>query len=305
MVYHEKRNVNGKVQNYLVYNKRNKDSWTKKSKFIGTGKIPQEKVSKLKEEFEKELISSKKYKHLSKSQIEEIESSKQKYNKKIKELDKEEFEAFEKSFFTELTYNSNAIEGSSLSLEDTSLVVNENLVPKGKTIREIYETKNHAEAIEFLNNYKGELTESFILKIHSLILKNISERFAGVYRKTDVKIFGSDVKFPNSSIVPQLIKNLIYWYNKNKKDYHPFELATLTSMKLVSIHPFIDGNGRVSRLIMNLILKNNSFPWINIYNKQREEYLKATRKANNESYSEIILFLIKTINQNLKDFNFI
>jgi len=179
MVYHEIRIVNGKKQNYLVSNRRSNGKFIKKSKFVGIGDISKKKIEELKKEYEKELFLSNKYEFLSKEQVNEIEDAKQIYNKRIKELNKEEFEKFENSFFTELTYNSNAIEGSSLSIEDTSLIVNENIAPEGKTIREINEAKNHIKALEFIKNYKGDFSEEFILKLHSIILKDISERFSG------------------------------------------------------------------------------------------------------------------------------
>jgi len=305
MVYHEIREVNRKKQNYLVYNKRGDDKWVKQSKFIGTGDISKEEVRKEKKKFELELILNRTYKHLSKEQVEEIEKLRQIYFEKVDKLSKEEFERLEHSFFTELTYNSNAIEGSSLSLEDTALDVDEHLAPKGKSVREIYEAENHVKAIKFMKSYKGELNEGFILKLHGLILKDISESFAGRYRESEVKIFGSAVKFPQSVIVPKLIKGLVYWYNKHKKEYHPFEMAVIFSMKFVSIHPFVDGNGRMSRLLMNFILKKNKYPWINVYMKQREDYLKAVRKSNDEDYLIVLDFMITTLRENLKEFGFL
>ena len=179
MVYHEIRIKNGEKQNYLVYNSRENGKWLKKNKFLGYGNISKEKIKKLKRKFELELITNINSNNLTRKQIIEIEALKQTYNKNIKKLNKEEFEVFERSFFTELTYDSNAIEGSSLSLEDTNLIINEGLVPKGKTLREINEAKNHIEAINFINEYKGDLNEIFILNLHSIILKNISENFAG------------------------------------------------------------------------------------------------------------------------------
>jgi Fic family protein len=303
MVYHEIRSVNGKKQNYLVYNKRENGKWIKKSKFIGNGNITKEKAEKLRKDFEKELIFNRKYQYLDKEEVKEIEELKQLYNKKIKEFSKEESEKFENSFFTELTYDSNAIEGNSLSLEETSLVVNENIVPEGKTLREIYEAKNHIKALKFLKEHKGDLNENLILKLHSIILDNISERFSGKYRKSSIRIAGSTFKPPTPEKVPQLIGNLIYWYKKNKNKFHQFELAILISMKFVTIHPFIDGNGRVSRLIMNFLLSKKDYPWINIYNKQRQKYLQAVRKANDEDYSLIFKLLFNILKQNLKDFD--
>jgi Fic family protein len=303
MVYHEIREVNGKKQNYLVFIKREAGKIVKKSKFIGTGNFSKQEIDKLKKEFELEVIGNISSDNLTKKQILEIEKIKQIYNEKIKTLSKEEFEKFEETFFTELTYNSNAIEGSSLSLEDTNLILNEGLVPKGTTLREINEAKNHKLAINFINKYKGDLDELFILKIHAIILKDISENFAGKYRETSVRIFKSDVNFPDASKVPQLVKNLVHWYKINKNKMHPFEIAVLFSIKFVSIHPFIDGNGRTSRLIMNFLLKKKKYPWINIYMKQREDYLKAVRQANDEDYKPILEFCINALEENLKSFN--
>lgn len=302
MVYHEIREVNGKKQNYLVFIKREDGKIVKKSKFIGICNFSKQEINKLKKEFELEIISSIDSKNLTKEQILEIEKLKQVYNKKINSLSKEEFEKFEETFFTELTYNSNAIEGNSLSLEDTNLILNEGLVPKDKTLREINEAKNHKLAIDFINNYKGDLDELFMLKLHARILKDISEKFAGKYRETSIRIFRSDVNFPDASKVPQLVKNLVYWYKINKNKIHPFEIAILFSTKFVSIHPFIDGNGRTSRLIMNFLLKKRKYPWINIYMKQRTDYLKAVRQANGENYKPILEFSINTLKENLKSF---
>ncbi len=305
MVYHEVRLVNGKKQHYLIYNKRDNGKWIKKAKFIGSGEIKRGKITGLKKNFERELIIKRKYKYLTNKEVIEIESLKDIHNEQIKELKKEEYERFQKTFFTELTYNSNAIEGSSLSLQETSLVINEGIVPEGKTLREIYEAQNHLEALNFVKKYQGDLNEEFILKLHSIILKNISERFAGRYRTTSVRIFGSDIKFPPSKKIPQLVKNLMYWYKKNKNKYHQFELAMLVSMKLVTIHPFIDGNGRISRLVMNFLLSKKNYPWINIYHKQRQIYLQAVRRANDANYLLITPFLITTLKENLRDFGMI
>src|SRR3989344_5314434 len=186
MVYHEIRKVNGNKQNYLVFNSRENGKWVKKSKFIGTGGISKKEIERFREEFKIEIMGEKVSENLSMEQILEIEKLKKIYHEKINSLSKEEFEIFENTFFTELTYDSNAIEGSSLSLEDTNLILNEKLVPEGKTLREINEAKNHLEAIKFLGSYKGDLNELFILRLHAIILKDISGRFAGRYRENPV-----------------------------------------------------------------------------------------------------------------------
>lgn len=296
--------VNEKRMNYLIYNQRDKGKWKKTSRFIGNGDLQKSEVDRLKKKFEIEL-KVKDYEYLKKEQVLEIEQLKEIYNKSIKKLSKEEFVKFERSFFTELTYNSNAIEGNSMSLEETSIVINENLSPDGKTIREIYEAKDHIKALDFIKNYKGDINELFILKVHSIILNDISEHFAGRYRENPVRVIGSDFKFPSPEKIPQLIRNLLYWYNQNKRGMHALELAVIFSMKFVSIHPFVDGNGRVSRLLMNFILQKKKYPWINVYNKQRQKYLGAVRKANEENYEIILKFLIETIKENMINFEFL
>src|SRR3989338_10658475 len=219
MVYHEVRKVSGKEQNYLLWNRRENRKWIKKSRFIGFGKFSQQKINELKKEFENEIIINKKYLFLSLEEVTTLETLKEKYFRKIKTMHEEEYLQFEQSFFTELTYNSNAIEGSSLSLEETDFVINKNIVPEGKSLREIYEAQNHVEALRFLKEYQGDLNEKLILILHSIITKNVLDRFSGAYRKTQVRIFGSNVAFPPADKVPQLIKNLIYWYKKNKNKY--------------------------------------------------------------------------------------
>lgn len=305
MVYHEIREVNGKKKNYLIHNKRKDGKWVKKSKFIGDGGISKEKISTLKKKFEMELLANKDYKYLVKKDVEKIERLKEIYNKNIGKLEKEEYSKFQETFFTELTYNSNAIEGSTLSLQETLMIIEKGIVPEGKSLREIHEAKNHYEALNFLKNHNGDLNEELILKLHLIVTKNTLGRFSGKYRQTSIRVFGADVKFPPASKVPELIKNMLYWYKKNKNKYHQFELATIVSMKFVTIHPFLNGNGRVSRLLMNFLLSKKNYPWINVYNKHRQKYLEATRKANDEDYSLIFPFLIKTLEMNLKDFNII
>ena len=203
---------------------------------------------------------------------------------------------FNEWFFTELTYNSNAIEGSTADKRETAMIINEGIVPKNISLRELNEAKNHKKALEFLVSYRGDINETLIKKLHWILMENIDER-RGKYREVPVFILGSDVKLPDHKDVPRLMKELIAWYKQNKNS-HPVELAALLSMKFVSIHPFTDGNGRVCRLLMNYILKKNNYPEINIYVKNRNNYLRAVRAANDEKYAQIIDFLVRTLKKN-------
>ena len=297
MVYHEIKAKGGKRYNYLVRNIRHGKGWKKARKYIGEGIISHVRLGEEKEKFQNE---TQKHAYLTGEQIKVIGNIKNRFDAYLKEGGKSGLENFKEWFFTELTYNSNAIEGTSLGLRETSLIINEGIVPKNATLREVDEARNHKDALEFLLRYNGEVNESLILKLHSIILKNIDENNAGKYRRVPVFIVGSDVKFPHHSRILKLIRDLIKWHKINKKTMHPLELAALFSMKFVSIHPFVDGNGRCSRLLMNYILKRNSYPEINIYVKDRNNYLKSVRMANDEDYAMIIDFLFKTIMKNYK-----
>ena len=296
MVYHEIRKRKNVLYNYIVHNIRENGKWKKKSKLIGKGKISGKIIDKEIDDFKSKMnnyISGENYK--------KIEDIKNKFHEYLKKGGKSVEENFKEWFFAELTYNSNAIEGNTLSLKETSMIINENIVPKSSNLRDVYEARNHKEALEFLKDYNGDLNEKLILKIHSFILKNIDDKNCGNYRKVDVFISGEpDVRFPKPDQISKLMKEFIIFYKKNKRKYHPFELASIISVKFVSVHPFVDGNGRVSRLIMNFIMKKFGYPEINIYFKDRQNYLRAVRKANDGDYGLIIDFLIKTIILNYK-----
>src|SRR3989344_5575133 len=296
MVYHEIRRKGKILYNYIIHNFRENNKWKKKSKFIGKGKLSRSKIEKEINKFKLNM-----YKHISEEDYKRIERIRDNLHNYLKKGGTGAETNFNEWFFTELTYNSNAIEGNILSLRETSMVINENIVPKGVNLRDVYEARNHKNALEFLKYYKGDLNEGLMLKIHSFILKDINDDNAGKYRKVNVYIRGEpDVVFPNSDRTPKLMKDFISFYKKNKNKYHPLELAAISSMKFVSIHPFIDGNGRVSRLIMNLIMKKFKYPEINIYFKDRQNYLRAVKKAHYGDYNLIIDFLIKTMEVNYK-----
>ncbi|SFL33780.1 Fic/DOC family protein [Gracilibacillus orientalis] len=179
----------------------------------------------------------------------------------------------------EWTYHSNAIEGNTLSLMETKMVLEEGLTIGGKQLREHFEAINHAEAIDYIDeNVSGQshLDEPLLKSIHALILKNIDDKNAGVYRSINVKISGSEHMPPHFLQVEQKIKNLFEWYKHAKNKLHPVELAALFHFKFVYIHPFVDGNGRTARLLMNFILMQAGYPpaIVKAENEQRLNTIK-------------------------------
>nr|WP_237582184.1 Fic family protein [Pontibacillus yanchengensis] len=163
----------------------------------------------------------------------------------------------------EWTYHSNAIEGNTLSLVETKVVLEEGLTIGGKQLREQFEALNHAEAIDYIEEQIGKevpIDESLIKNIHSLIMKNIDDANAGAYRSINMRISGSEHQPPHFLQVQQEMKELLRWYEKNRKELHPVDLAALFHFKFVYIHPFSDGNGRAARLLMNLIPMEFGYP---------------------------------------------
>ena len=184
-------------------------------------------------------------------------------------------------FKIELTYTSNAIEGNTLTRQETALVVEKGLTVGGKTLREHLEATNHVTALEWVYNAVQKktdtITEKDLLYIHELILKGIDDNNAGHYRSVPVRIAGSTVVLPNPIKVPDLMAELIKWIQSTK--LHPVELAAEAHYKLVTIHPFVDGNGRTARLLMNLILMMNSYPPAIIRTTDRLAYINSLEKA--------------------------
>lgn len=170
-------------------------------------------------------------------------------------------------FALKYTFESNRIEGNTLTLQETQLVVNEGITIGGKSMREHLEAINHNEAIDFISNMlvgNEEISARNLLDIHRLILKSIDNENAGRYRTVQVRISGSEHVPPDALIVPQMMDDFFAHYKKQKKILHPILLAAEMHERLVTIHPFIDGNGRTARLIMNFILLQYGYTIANL-----------------------------------------
>ncbi|CEN33575.1 Fic family protein [Capnocytophaga cynodegmi] len=182
---------------------------------------------------------------------------------RLNELRALQSEKVVKALEIEYTYESNKIEGNTLTLQETALVIEKGLTIGGKTLNEHLEAVNHTHAIDFIKEIaKGNepITERLITEIHALILKGIDNSNAGRYRNVPVLISGAKHVPPQPYAVPLEMEKLMQWYNDNKDTLHPIELASEMHERLVTIHPFIDGNGRTSRLLMNLILLRWGYP---------------------------------------------
>ena len=198
-------------------------------------------------------------------------------------------------FRVELTYTSNAIEGNTLTRRETALVVEKGLTVGGKSLIEHLEATNHAHALDWvkaqIRRKPINLSEKDILHIHDIILKGIDEDNAGHYRSVPVRISGSAVVLPNPRKVPDLMAEFTDWLAKDQ-GLHPVELAAEAHYRLVTIHPFVDGNGRTARLLMNMILLMSGYPAAIIRKRDRLSYIESLEKAqlggSKDAYFKII-----------------
>lgn len=181
-----------------------------------------------------------------------------------------------------LTYTSNAIEGNSLTESETKVVVEDGLTIEGKPLRDHYEAVGHAKAYDYIYQIteKAELAEEDILRLHYLFYQQIDAEKAGQYRNVKVYISGSHYSVATASKIPAEMQKLVKWYNDNEKKLHPVELAAELHKRFVFIHPFIDGNGRVARLLMNLALLRNGYTIAIIPAILRHEYIYSLETAH-------------------------
>jgi Fic family protein len=200
------------------------------------------------------------------------------------------------------TYNSNAIEGNTLTLNETRLVIQEGITVGGKSITEVLEAKNHPKAIDLIERLvesKNEIDEADVLNLHKLLMSNIVED-AGRYRTTGVIITGAAFRPPPSSEVRPRINELLDWLRRNPDEHSPIELAAIFHHRFVQIHPFIEGNGRTARLLMNAILMKNGYPFISIVSKQdRPKYMRSLVEADLRNDSPFVNFTARCVERSL------
>jgi len=197
------------------------------------------------------------------------------------------------------TYNSDAIEGNTLTLQETKLVLEEGITIGGKPLKDHIEVKNDAEAFNLMIGFVNSDTaikQEVIQKLHEVVTKGLLED-AGKYRITNVRITGSSTTPPDFSKIVKLMDEFI----KNIKEtkFHPLKKAIFIHYEFVRIHPFIDGNGRVARLLTNLYLMKQGYPPIILKKTERQFYYKSLNKANEGDLSLFSNFIARAVNESL------
>ena len=221
--------------------------------------------------------------------LKQVEELKLKLDR-LRPFTEDELKRLNEEFMIEYTYDSNAIEGSTLTLEETTLVLKENITIAEKPLSEHLSAIGHRDAyyyIEDLVKQKHELDENEILNIHTLVLMDRPEA-RGKYRSVPVRILGTNAKPSEPYLIKPNMENLINWY-KNEKELSMIERIALFHLKFETIHPFLDGNGRTGRLILNFELMKNGYVPINIKYKDRRRYYDAFKSYNEtEDISDMV-----------------
>lgn len=235
-----------------------------------------------------------------------LEKQLERIHEKKRELDKKRpipsyvLKSIKESLSIEWTYNSNSIEGNTLTLQETKMVIEDGFTIKGKSLREHFEVVNHQEAIEFVESLASNeyvLNKLDILSIHHLVLQKIEKDFAGKYRTSGVRISGANFVPPNALKVDEFVGELIDFANDSEVDI--LIRSAIFHHRFVWIHPFFDGNGRTARLLLNLILMKSGFPPAIILKNDRKKYYDALNQANNQDYSKLVLLILQAVERTL------
>ncbi|MFA4819809.1 MAG: Fic family protein [Candidatus Aenigmatarchaeota archaeon] len=219
---------------------------------------------------------------------------------KLRPFPKAALQELKKQLEIELTYNSNAIEGNSLTLQETRLVLEHGITIKGKSLKDHFEAINHKEAILFVeDSLKEEISEKLIKKLNELVLDKIYEDERGRYRTTNVRILGAIKSPPQAEKVPRLMSDFIEYVTKNSDNFNIIEMAAVMHYKFVEIHPFSDGNGRTARLLMNLFLMKHGYPITIVLKNDRKKYYQTLKEADKGNIRPFIDFIGYCINRSL------
>jgi len=296
MVSERKINVKGKEYWILSHSVRKGKKVIQKKKYIGKSLPPKKRLEQLKKEFLKEL-SGEKYKYLSKEDLEEIEDKRKKHEQELRKLSKIEKEKKLTEFSIRYTYDSSKLSGLNITLRQTFLILKEGIIPKDfKNLKIVKELENHEKGFIAITKYKGKFDIKFIKKLHSVLFSGIDNNIAGKLRdelKRDVKIAGTSYVPPKWQELKKELNNFFKWYSAESRRSHPLELASLIHLKLISIQPFVDGNSRLSRLLMNWVLWKKKYPLIDIPIEDLENYYDVLDKYQIEKDEKPFVEYIK------------
>ena len=269
MVTVRKKTVGRNTYYYLEHTLRVGSSVQKVEEYLGK-KLPNN-IEALKAKFLSDVYSQRFYPLL--------EGVKSNYSKEAASMPKSMLEKQARIFSIKFTYDTNRIEGSKLTYKETADLLERGITPRSKPLNDVKEAEAHEKVFLEMLEYKKDLSLQLILSWHRKLFEVTKPDIAGDVRQHQVAISGSKFMPPSPVEIQPLMREYFSWYDKNKKTLNPVEQAALTHLKLVTIHPFGDGNGRISRLMMNFILHRNGYPMLNIPYTGRTGYYNALERS--------------------------
>ncbi len=279
MVNVRKRIIGNQVFYYLEHAFRDGSSVKKKEVYLGK-EIPKN-FEALKKNFMEEMKKEKWYVLLDKVKKNYLrEERKTPVSAKVKELE---------TFMIKFTYNTQRIEGSTLTLKETADLLEKGIAPAAKPIKDVKEAEAHKELFYEMLKGKKDLSLQLVLDWNRKLLLATKPDVAGKIRQHQVAIARSKFVPPSPVEVYPMLMDFFGWYDSNKSKVHPVELAALVHLKFVTIHPFSDGNGRISRVMMNFILNRHGYPMLNIPYEGRSSYYNALERAQVSGNENIFL----------------
>ena len=257
------------------YHKEIRKSYKTIKKFLDTNYYI-EKASKLK---------LKKDPSLSKELLIEIEAARIHYKSKFFKLDELTKKEIYENFLINFAFNTTSIEGNTITLEEAAKLLQENKTPKDKTLREIYDLQNTEKVFFELLDKNKIINHEFIIHIHDSLMENVDKRKG--YRIHDIRVFRAHFEASPGRYIRADMNILLDWYEKNKKNFHPFVIAAMLHHKFEKVHPFAEGNGRTGRMLMNYILMRNGYPPFIVRKARRSEYLDALGEGDKSSIKDM------------------
>ena len=269
---------------YLEHTIRQRKSFRNKRIYLGA-ELPKN-IEEIKENFVYGLLEEIYDKNLI--------SIKEGFSKEFSGYPESGKEKYTESFMIRFTYDSNRIEGSTLTLKETADLLQESITPRNKPLRDVKEAEAHKKVFYKMLEYNRELTLAVVLEWHRQLFLEIDPEIAGRIRKHNIAIARSKAELPFPAELNALLAEFFLWYQKHKDRMNPVVLAALVHLKFVTIHPFSDGNGRLSRLIMNFVLNKNKYPMLNIEYINRNAYYNSLERSQISKKEHIFVqYLVK------------
>jgi len=279
MVKIRKKTIRNRTYYYLEHSIKEGGKVRKKEKYLGE-KLPRN-LEEVKNDFIFEIYEEKWFPVFDKI--------KRNYSKEFKKMPKIAKQKEIEIFAIRFTYDTQRIEGSTLTLRETANLLEREITPKAKSLVDVKEAEAHKKVFYEMLKYEKDLTYQIILYWHKILFDLTKPEIAGKIRQHQVAISGSKFSPPFPAEIYPLIRYLFKWYNKNKNKMHPMAIAGLVHLKFVTVHPFADGNGRIARIMQNFVLNRNGYPMLNITYENRASYYNALERSQVKEDENIFL----------------